>query len=315
MNTCRVHGCRFKNSHLTVAHRCGVCNKFGHGEMECGNIRKINILKEISTSDTLSPDIHCNLPYCNHRSSHTNNAHHCRKCGERAHCMTTCPHSRRHSRSIFSRQEEESKINIEEKDSESDEETESKPLRKKKKVEEKKHYEIKCPLCKVINVFTNPSKLFVDSNCIVCMNNKAQVLFPTCKHVYVCLPCCNKLNEHCENKSSISVYDSSSPSSSSSMSSSSSTSSSSFFPDDDEGSEFNATRALEGEEGKVYICIPAGLGCSFWYRRNNSFSPLERLFMHSDDWGQYGGNGRVPEHTSFISGYRQVQYLIYTRGH
>jgi len=305
MNTCRVQGCRFSSSHVTPAHRCGVCNKFGHGEIECGNQRKINTLKELSKSDTMAPGARCTLSFCSYRWSHTNNAHHCRKCGERAHCMTNCPHSRRPAPgSIFSRWEEDSKMLSEEKDSDSEsgletnsepEEKSERPLKKKKTGVSVKNYVIKCPVCKTMNVFSNPKKLFVDSECVICMDNKAQILFPGCSHVYVCLTCCDKLNEHVESKSSY-------------FSGSGSSSSSSFFPEDDEGSEANALNALGEEEGKVYICVPAGMGCTFWYRRNYVSAPLERLFMHSDDWGQYGGVGSVPEHSAFIAGYRQIEY-------
>jgi len=80
---------------------------------------------------------------------------------------------------------------------------------------------------------------------------------------------------------------------------------STFFPSNDEGSEKRAFEIMRNQEGKIYVCIQAGLGCSFWYRRSSQNMPLERLFMHQDDWGQYGP-GKVVEHNSFINGYRMI---------
>jgi len=299
MNTCRVQGCRFKTSHVASAHRCGVCEKFGHGEIECGNQRKMYNLTENSKDDKLIPSAHCDLKHCDYRWSHSSSAHHCRKCGERAHCETECPQNRRRHRrgSIFSRWEADSIMmaenveseDVEEKKDMDDDEVdemdeETKPASK---------YVVKCPSCRKYNVFTDLKKVFVDSQCVACMDDKAQVLFPVCSHICVCITCCGKMNEH-EEKGDIFP-----------SSNSSSSSSSSFFPDDDEGSYSRACDIMGTEEGKVYVSVPAGMGCSFWYRRNSQEASLERLFMHSDDWGQYGA-GRVEEHSAFIAGYRQV---------
>ena len=39
---CLVKGCRFKNSHFTIAHLCGTCNSYGHGQLECKKKREID---------------------------------------------------------------------------------------------------------------------------------------------------------------------------------------------------------------------------------------------------------------------------------
>jgi len=40
MAHCKVYGCRYANSHVTKDHKCGNCNGFGHGRVECGSIQK-----------------------------------------------------------------------------------------------------------------------------------------------------------------------------------------------------------------------------------------------------------------------------------
>ena len=40
---CMVDGCRFPWSHVTSSHLCP-CGQRGHGQVECGNPNKINLL-------------------------------------------------------------------------------------------------------------------------------------------------------------------------------------------------------------------------------------------------------------------------------
>lgn len=79
---CRVRECRFPNSHTTVAHRCGTCGQFGHGQIECQNIplreglvrfhgERINFLRR------------CTVPNCPHPETHSAEAHQCTKCNRR----------------------------------------------------------------------------------------------------------------------------------------------------------------------------------------------------------------------------------------
>lgn len=294
MNTCRVRGCRFNDSHIASAHRCGVCGQFGHGEIECGNQGSIDRLKHLSRNDKLNENDYCDLKYCDYRWSHKRSAHHCIKCGERAHCVTDCPSAQQRSGGLFSRWEMDSNMMENDSDSEKDDmyDDVSDSKNESKNSSGSKHV-VKCPTCRKYNVFNDITKVFVDSECAVCMDNKAQVLLPTCSHVCVCIECCSKLNEY----KGTNLPDGSG--------SHSNSSSSNFFPADDEGSEDRACSIMGSEEGKIYVSIPAGMGCSFWYRRNSRDGPLERLFMNSDDWGQYG-HGRVSQHTSFISGYRMI---------
>jgi hypothetical protein len=287
MNTCRVKKCRFSTSHITSGHLCGKCKKFGHGDIECGNLKKISDLQKESVNDKITDVNQCTLIECEYRWSHNTFAHHCQKCGEREHCTSNCrsPHfvlqsqtnrclNRNTERkvnqqeSIFTRWADDSR---------------SFANQIEKKKENKKYY-VKCPTCRVYSTFETIQKVFVDAQCIVCMDDKAQVLLPMCKHLCICHKCCDKMNE----------------------TSSISSSSSSFFPHNDEGSESMALEKFKTENDPIFTCIPVGMGCMFFYRRLAYGSPLERLFMHSDDWGQYSGGSRVAEHNSFITGYREI---------
>ena len=145
-------------------------------------------------------------------------------------------------------------------------------------------YKVKCPRCRVYNTFSTVSKVFVDAECDICKDDKAKVLFPVCNHVCVCENCCDELNE---NKTSSSFQNG-------------------FFPDNDENSEQRSLALMKNVDGKIYVTIPAGMGCSFWYRRTSRYSHLDKLFMHCDDWGQYGP-GRKAEHSRFISGYKKIK--------
>ena len=41
-STCNVKFCRFPSSHITLGHRCGICRRYGHGQLECGKQDLIN---------------------------------------------------------------------------------------------------------------------------------------------------------------------------------------------------------------------------------------------------------------------------------
>lgn len=78
---CQVAYCNFPDSHVTIAHKCGICNKYGHGQIECQseNQNAINNLKKYY-SDILLPENHCTFPNCKYKETHTKKAHHCHKC-------------------------------------------------------------------------------------------------------------------------------------------------------------------------------------------------------------------------------------------
>ena len=80
--TCKVRGCRYRSYHTTIAHRCGKCNSYGHGQIECNN----NALKQsllVFIEDQMSPDQFCTFNNCTYPWSHSSPSHHCFRCGER----------------------------------------------------------------------------------------------------------------------------------------------------------------------------------------------------------------------------------------
>lgn len=77
--SCKVKYCRFSSFHTTKSHQCGCCGEFGHGQMECGNISKIDTLKQYFHEE-LSEDKWCEFDYCEHRKYHTTSSHYCKFC-------------------------------------------------------------------------------------------------------------------------------------------------------------------------------------------------------------------------------------------
>ena len=84
MPLCKVANCRYPHTHTTVSHQCGICGKFGHGQMECGNKTKISQLRNFYY-EILPENKWCTLcsDHNRHRKSHTSQAHICSKCGKR----------------------------------------------------------------------------------------------------------------------------------------------------------------------------------------------------------------------------------------
>jgi len=59
-------------------------------------------------------------------------------------------------------------------------------------------------------------------------------------------------------------------------------------------------------EINTYKIINAGMGCIWIIRNNNDM--YEYLFMHSDNWGQYGDDtSDLPRYKAFIYGYTLVE--------
>ena len=80
---CLAKWCRFPTSHVTSAHRCGKCGKFGHGLVECGDGSAIYELQMEGMGDAMPDEMRCELPGCLRPWSHTTAAHHCPNCGVR----------------------------------------------------------------------------------------------------------------------------------------------------------------------------------------------------------------------------------------
>ena len=89
MMTCRVAGCRFPTTHVTMGHRCGTCGQFGHGQLECGSQSSIDSLKVRFDTDRVNTP--CTVESCRHKEFHITAAHHCGICNRFG---GTCDHTR-----------------------------------------------------------------------------------------------------------------------------------------------------------------------------------------------------------------------------
>jgi hypothetical protein len=91
-NICKVSQCRFKFSHTTRGHKCGICHNYGHGQLECGSIYMIEELKKY-WNDTLDENERCSLSDCNDNCYHKTIAHPCNTCTSLGHSYQSCPNN------------------------------------------------------------------------------------------------------------------------------------------------------------------------------------------------------------------------------
>lgn len=66
-----------------------------------------------------------------------------------------------------------------------------------------------------------------------------------------------------------------------------------------------ACKIFNHRPGKIFTKQNAGMGCAWYIRRSAPYSDLETMFMHSDGWGQYGGDSKHA-FDKFIFGYDYV---------
>ncbi len=154
MQHCQVKGCRYPQTHLTIAHRCGTCKQYGHGQLECGNRRKITALTLVYDEVGLAQTDWCSVPTCTYRWSHTTEAHHCYKCGARGNLTCNCSTTRGDASSSTI-----SKITIE------------------------------CPHCKTLGNIDLSWEIYTGAECTICMDTKKMVVFDSCKHANICKDC------------------------------------------------------------------------------------------------------------------------------
>ena len=79
MAYCKVKNCRYAATHTTVAHKCGTCGGYGHGQIECVDPVAIRHLS-FFFPETVAPDDRCGSPLCSNRATHTTAGHTCRYC-------------------------------------------------------------------------------------------------------------------------------------------------------------------------------------------------------------------------------------------
>jgi hypothetical protein len=79
MVLCKVRGCQYSSTHVTVAHKCGKCGLFGHGKIECHNPEAIKILGNFYL-DKIPKDKKCKISGCKYKDRHTTEGHVCHYC-------------------------------------------------------------------------------------------------------------------------------------------------------------------------------------------------------------------------------------------
>ena len=89
---CKVYGCRFPQTHLTKSHKCGKCDHFGHGQVECNNPYQIEAINKMSYGIRFPSHLKCTSPVCPSAYSHSTEGHYCTCCKDR-HLESACPHS------------------------------------------------------------------------------------------------------------------------------------------------------------------------------------------------------------------------------
>ena len=90
MSFCRVHGCRFNSYHTTVFHQCGKCKMFGHGQVECNDSNKKNLLK-MCYNEVMPTRLYCTVTGCKKYSTHRTEGHVCCYCGKKLYHLPYCP--------------------------------------------------------------------------------------------------------------------------------------------------------------------------------------------------------------------------------
>ena len=144
---------------------------------------------------------------------------------------------------------------------------------------------LNCPICRTENrIPSTQKKVFgISEKCKICLTNVIEVYLPACGHTSICIECANKLDKNDKQD---------------------------YIDDEDDfepGTKDEINDILGDEPGKVYTKGYAGMGCVFYYKRDDIGQKLKRMFMHTDEWGQYGPNSDFrPNLFRFLHGYRVI---------
>lgn len=262
---CFVQNCRYPEYHLTSGHRCA-CGKYGHGQMECGSVYKINALtqKAIIANLKLPENMQCTVEECDDRHTHTIFSHVCLICNQREHGSFSCP-----QKNTISNKEN--------------------------------YYNIQCPTCKTDNYIHKTQKpiIGISIECIIC-HGKSDMFLPQCGHVNICLECIknNNISDNYDNRikpsNKVKEFDSV-PDRIFTFG----------YDDNHEKIKENAKIAFGTNRGKICLCSYAGMGCYLFIRRNDIDAEIEIFFMHSDSWGQYEYS-EVGELNAFVEDYEPI---------
>ncbi len=164
MKLCMVDHCRFPATHVTKGHKCGTCDKYGHGQVEHGDLIKKTNLQQF-LCDIVPYYMQCTKPNCSYKSLHTFDGHMCGACNQN-HSYMNCPKNYRFHERKLQHEQLFDKI---------------------------QYWTAKCPLCNVDSrIDIEKHKIYgIENNCMLCMTNKANILFE-CKHISLCEECFNE---------------------------------------------------------------------------------------------------------------------------
>jgi hypothetical protein len=168
MRFCNIRGCRYPESHLSVAHRCGTCGMFGHGQMQCKrqdtssnssssssssvhpqasvpSVPSTHFPKEGCEAQQMPRGMWCTIEGCKASWSHTSDGHHCEACGGRRdvhqdHC-------------------------------------------------EKRVIRVACPTCRARATCSMACQVFTSAECVICCVPGPCVVMSPCMHANVCIRC------------------------------------------------------------------------------------------------------------------------------
>lgn len=207
LHYCRVAECTYPSTHTTIAHRCGRCNVYGHGQLECRNPSLVADLRRFG-ADELPYNLYCTIAGCATRITHTNSSHHCRTCNERGtHSMVNCPSRTRERSRFYDRMNDLAQDH---------ENTASSPVSSAATVpvtvpapepEPQSSsatfdsvfplppiIKKECPICRVKSDVDTSNTLFTGGACCVCLDeSKKMVIFKDCSHAQVCSDCVHRL--------------------------------------------------------------------------------------------------------------------------
>lgn len=167
---CIVAGCRYRNTHNTSSHTCGTCLGKGHGQLECGSLDRIQILRR--NEHCRNTIYACTVDQCSSPTDHETSAHYCNMCSMRGMCI--CPSTLRTS--IMNQVD-----NIQPNQATMSSNTDT-VIRKT------------CPQCKTFGNVDLSKFYYTNTECVICYESSKMILFEECNHVNVCPKCVVRLD-------------------------------------------------------------------------------------------------------------------------
>ena len=183
---CKVKGCRFSNFHTTVAHRCGTCAQYGHGQIECDDTySKMNLTQYIE--EHMPNHSWCAYVNCTYPWSHASESHHCYICGERQnHSSSQCPTNNNQSGGGASYTDERGNTSsltlINDVSGAATKESDTNQVINKQ-----------CPMCREFSDVNLNLQVFTDAPCCICLDSKPKIIFSGCKHANICAYCVTQI--------------------------------------------------------------------------------------------------------------------------